>query len=244
MKLCMFTPKEMALERGWPGRVEGDRIVQLAAQTLQAFFTGGGGAREHAEYALDDCDLLAPVLYPPAVRVFRPFEHGRLFTFRSPFPVLGPEAALAYPSGTSELDFGLALAAVVGAEGEIGGFTLANDWSARDLARIEREAGLGPSKSSDFGLSLGPLMVTLDEVGTPRLTARVNGEERVTAELSELMPSWPGLIAEAGRNTALRPGDVLVARVPQDEGAPLQPEDVVELEAAGIGVLRNRVSSS
>ena len=49
MKLCMFSPKGKNLERGWPGRVEGDRVIQLAAQTLQSFFTGGGNAREHAE---------------------------------------------------------------------------------------------------------------------------------------------------------------------------------------------------
>ena len=70
----MFTPKELALERGWPGRIEGDRVIQLAAQTLQSFFTGGGTAREHAEYALADVDLRAPVLHPPAVRDFMAFE--------------------------------------------------------------------------------------------------------------------------------------------------------------------------
>jgi hypothetical protein len=65
VKLCMFTPTELALERGWPGRIEGDRVIQLAAQTLQSFFTGGGMAREHAEYALADVALRPPVLHPP-----------------------------------------------------------------------------------------------------------------------------------------------------------------------------------
>ena len=55
----MFSPRDAELERGWPGRVDGDRVVQLAAQTLQAFFTGGGEAREHAEYLLADVRLLA-----------------------------------------------------------------------------------------------------------------------------------------------------------------------------------------
>ena len=88
MKLCMFSPKGMDLERGWPGKIHGDRIVQLAAQTLQAFFTGGGGAREHAEYPLAESELRAPVLYPPTVRVFRPFERGEtpFFSFRKPVP--------------------------------------------------------------------------------------------------------------------------------------------------------------
>src|SRR6476660_5617923 len=148
----MFTPRELALERGWPGRIDGDRIVQLAAQTLQAFFTGGGGAREHAEYALADCDLLPPVLHPPGVRVFAPFERSAtpFFSFRNTAPILGPEAEIPYPEGTNELDYGLGVAAVIGAGGAVGGFTVANDWTARDLARAEREAGFGPSKSKDF----------------------------------------------------------------------------------------------
>src|SRR5438094_627497 len=74
MKLCMFTPKDLQLERGWPGIIEGDTVVQLAAQTLQAFFTGGGSARRHAEYPLAEVDLRAPVLHPPAVRDFYAFE--------------------------------------------------------------------------------------------------------------------------------------------------------------------------
>ena len=63
----MFSPKGADLQRGWPGRIEGDRVIQLAAQTLQSFFTGGGKAREHAEYPLAEVDLRPPVL-APAVR--------------------------------------------------------------------------------------------------------------------------------------------------------------------------------
>ncbi|HET6643838.1 MAG TPA: hypothetical protein VFG93_11225, partial [Gaiellaceae bacterium] len=74
VKLCMFSPKGHHLQRGWPGRIEGDRVVQLAAQTLQSFFTGGGRAREHAEHLLDEVELLPPVLHPPSVRDFYTFE--------------------------------------------------------------------------------------------------------------------------------------------------------------------------
>ena len=73
MRLCMFTPIAHEV-RGWPGRIEGDRVIQLAAQTLQSFFTGGAQAREHAEYPLADVLLRAPVLRPPAVRDFYAFE--------------------------------------------------------------------------------------------------------------------------------------------------------------------------
>ena len=162
----MFSPKDADLERGWPGRIDGDRVIQLAAQTLQAFFTGGGGAREHAEYPLADVDLRPPVLHPPSVRVFSAFERHEtpFFSFRNTAPIYGPEERVPYPDGTSELDYGLGIAAVIGADGAIGGLTLANDWTARDLERAEREAGFGPSKSKDFALSIGPLLVTQDEL--------------------------------------------------------------------------------
>jgi fumarylacetoacetate (FAA) hydrolase len=239
----MFSPREMALERGWPGRIDGDRVIQLAAQTLQAFFTGGGGAREHAEYALAECDLLPPVLHPPSVRVFAPFERFEtpFFSFRNTTPVFGSEAEIVYPEGTSELDYGLAVAAVIGAEGAIGGFTVANDWTARDLARAEREAGFGPSKSKDFAFSLGPVLVTPDEFQGTSLVARVNGEERCGADLRELVHMWPELVAHAARNTTLRPGEILAAVTSGGAGPPLEPGDVVELEAEDIGVLRNRI---
>jgi len=116
VKLCMFSPKDHHLERGWPGRIEGDRVIQLAAQTLQSFFTGGGGAREHAEYALDDVVLRPPVLHPPSVRDFSAFEeHSRnaralrgrevpkewyeipVFYFSNPASIYGPEDEIPYP---------------------------------------------------------------------------------------------------------------------------------------------------
>ena len=105
----------------------------------------------------------------------------------------------------------------------------------------EREAGFGPSKSSDFGLSLGPVVVTPDEFAGTRLVARVNGEERCGADLRELVHPWAELVAHAARNTELRPGDLLVAAAAGGAGPPLAPGDVVEIEAEGIGVLRNRV---
>ena len=77
----MFHPNDRPLERGWVGRVDGDRVMHLAAQTLQHFFTGGSAAREHAEYPLAEVTLLVPVLYPPSVRVF---ESPGTFEFAQP----------------------------------------------------------------------------------------------------------------------------------------------------------------
>jgi 2-keto-4-pentenoate hydratase/2-oxohepta-3-ene-1,7-dioic acid hydratase in catechol pathway len=239
----MFSPEGMELERGWPGRIDGDRVVQLAAQTLQAFFTGGGGAREHAEYPLAEVALRPPVAQPPSVRRFAAFEPlpEPCFSFVSPLPVVGPGAEVAYPEGSDELVYGLAAAAVIGAEGAIGGFTLANLFTARDLDRAERAAGFGPSKSCDFALSLGPVLLTADEFEGGVLRARVNGEERSRVGLDTLVHAWSALRAHAARNTTLRPGDLLLAAAALPDGPPLRPGDLVELELDGVGVLPNRV---
>lgn len=146
MKLCMFSPVELELDRGWPGRIEGDTVVQLAAQTLQSFFTGGSSAREHAEYPLAGVLLRAPVLEPPAVRLF---EDGRGFSFANPSAVRSPGAFVTRPEG--RLDVATRLAAVIGLDGAIGGWTGLAEWRAPELA---------PPKDRDFALLLGPFVET------------------------------------------------------------------------------------
>jgi fumarylacetoacetate (FAA) hydrolase len=239
----MFSPKGMDLERGWPGRIDGERVVQLAAQTLEAFFTGGGTAREHAVYPIAAVDLRPPVLRPPSVRLFAPFEPTGVprFSFGNTASIYGPDEEIAYPKGVEHLDCGLAVAAVIGAGQSIGGFTIANDWTAREHEEEERGAPFGPSKSKDFALSLGPVVVTPDELVAGAMTARVNGEERCGADLRELVHPWEELVAYAARNTRLRPGDLLVGVTSGTAGPPLRRGDVVELEVDGIGVLRNRI---
>src|SRR3954452_16746647 len=272
----MFTPRELDLERGWPGRIEGDRVIQLAAQTLQSFFTGGGSAREHAEYALADVVLRPPasppppVLHPPSVRDFMAFEQHvatarrqrgsevpkewyeiPVFYFSNPAAIFGPDEEVPYPEGTEELDYELECAAIIGAEGTIGGFTVLNDWSARDVQRAEMRVGLGPAKGKDFATSIGPVLVTTDELdGTSgAMIARVNGEERSRGELADMHHGWDALLAQAARNTVRRPGDIIGSGtvgsgciLEHDDGRWLQRGDVVELEIEGIGVLRNRIA--
>ena len=240
----MFSPREAELERGWPGRVDGARVVQLAAQTLEAFFTGGGGAREHAEYPLADVEFRPPVLHPPSVRVFSALDRHEppFFSFRNTGPVFGHESDVPYPSGVAELDVGLGVAAVIGADGAIGGVTLANDWTARDLERAERESGFGPSKSKDFAMSIGPVLVTPDELLPGVASARVNGEQRAQLDLGALAYTWQELAEHAARNTTLRPGELLLCSIGSSGGPWLEAGDVVELELEGVGVLRNHIA--
>jgi hypothetical protein len=145
MRLVMFTPRELMLERGWPGRIEGEHVVQLAAQTLEAFFTGGGKAREHAVYPLSDVELRAPVLRPPSIRLF---VDGRTFTFGNTAAIFGPEETVHAPAAAESR---FSVAAVIGAEEEIGGYTLVNDWRAPTLP---------PPKDRDFATSIGPWIET------------------------------------------------------------------------------------
>ncbi len=175
----MFSPRDRDLPRGGPGRIDGDRVVQLAAQTLQSFFTGGRQAREHDEFAFDDVVLRAPVLYPPSIRIF---GSSGDFTFASSTGIVGPDDTIALPEGVEVIESDLRIAAVIGAGGQIGGFTLMNDWLAPDL---------GGAKARDFATSLGPVVVTPDEFPSS--------------------DDWLALVDYAGRNTQLLPGDILAA---------------------------------
>ena len=126
-----------------------------------------------------------------------------------------------------------------------------NDWSARDLQRPEMKIGLGPAKGKDFATSIGPVVVTPDELGDLSLAmvARVNGEERSRGNSGTMHHSWEAIVAHAALNTRLRPGDILGSGtvgtgciLEHGDGRWLQRGDVVELEIEGIGVLRNRVA--
>ena len=177
--------------------------------------------------ALADCDLLAPVLYPPAVRVFTPFERAEtpFFSFRSPHPVLGPEAELPYPEGVEELDYGLGARGDdrrrrrdrrVHARERLDG-ARPRARRARGRVRARRRAATSRSRSARS-------LVTPDELAETGLVARVNGEERCGADLASSCIRWPELVAAAARNTALRPGDLLVAPASTAvHGPPLEP---------------------
>jgi fumarylacetoacetate (FAA) hydrolase len=209
---------------------------------------------------------------PPSVRDFMAFEAhvrgARAVTGRGEIPEAWYEAPRFYfsnpaaiyrhgddvprPADTAALDYELELACVIGADGRPEGFTIMNDWSARDLQAREMPVGLGPAKGKDFATSLGPELVSPDELPAGldmRAVARVNGEVRTDSRTGGMRFSWEDLLAAAERNTpGLLPGDVLgsgtVGRgciLEHGDGRWLAPGDVVELEIEGLGVLRNRV---
>jgi fumarylacetoacetate (FAA) hydrolase len=264
MRFCTFATEG----REAPGRIEGDRVVELGAPSLAAYLADG--AEDVAEHELGDVGLRAPIPLPSSVRDFYAFERHvqaaraqrglevapewyriPVFYFSNPAAIYGPEDEIAFPLDSAARDYELEAAAVVGGDGRIAGFTVMNDWSARDLQKMEMAVGLGPAKGKDFATSLGPALVTPDELGDLRLemVARVNGEERSRGNLGDMHWSWDDLVAHAARNTRLVPGDVLGSGtvgtgciLEHGDGRWLEPGDVVELEIERIGVLRNRVA--
>ncbi|HEV7722307.1 MAG TPA: fumarylacetoacetate hydrolase family protein [Iamia sp.] len=238
-----------------------------------------------------DARLLAPVGHPPSVRDFYAFEahvatarRGRdlevdpdwyelpIFYFSNPASIVGPDDVVVTPPGCAQLDYELEVAAVIGREvadpaaddwlDAVAGFTVMNDWSARDLQAREMRQMLGPAKGKDFATSLGPWLVTPDELpgvetGRPEavMVARVDGVERSRGQLADIHHSWGTLLEHAGRGTRLRPGDVIgsgtvgtgcileLSLTHGSEAEPwLAPGSVVELEVEGLGRLRNAVS--
>jgi fumarylacetoacetate (FAA) hydrolase len=252
-----------------PGRIDGTRVIGLAADDVAAVLAAGGEAPADGEFALEEVRLHAPIPTPPSVRDFFAFEQHvattranrgstvpaewyelPAFYFSNPAAIFGPDDAIPYPQLSEQLDYELEVAAVVGADGRIGGFTVMNDWSARDLQLQEVRVGLGPAKGKDFATSLGPFVVTPDEFAGSEavMVARVNGEERSRGNLHDLHWSWEAIVDRAALNTELRPGDVIGSGtvgtgciLEHGDGRWLQIGDLVELEVEGIGVLRNTV---
>ena len=171
--------------------------------------------------------------------------------------IAGPNTECRWPRYSSHLDFELELAMIVGKRGRdvtpeeapdhIFGFTIFNDFSARDIQAKEMATWLGPAKGKDFANALGPCIVTADEVGAEpdlEMICRVNGEEWGRARSSQAHWSWSQMIEHVSQSEDIYPGDVYGSGTPGgccglDLGRRLEPGDVVELEIEKIGILRN-----
>ncbi len=268
------------------GELAGDTVLVLAAQSMVAWLAGVGRERTGEELAATALTPLAPVPEPPSVRDFYAFEghvaagaarrggeiaphwyEAPAFYFSNPAAILGPGEPVRRPGATRMLDFELETAAVIGVPAEggepgIAGFTLMNDWSARDVQAAEVTVGLGPHKAKDFATSLGPWLVTPDELpyedGRLCIQARVevNGAELSRSDAADKHFGWPEIVGHAARDTRLRAGDVLgsgtltggcllelgpFAPEPGAEPRWLEPGDTVAIEADGLGRLENPV---
>lgn len=196
--------------------------------------------------ALDGAALLAPVPRPPSIRDFMAFEEHvvnamkgigstvnpvwyaqPVFYFSNPAGVLGPEDDVPISPGSIAFDYELEVAAIIGrpgrdldpatAEQHIAGYTIFADWSARDLQRTEMAVGLGPTKGKDGATTLGPYLVTPEELTDAAagkgydlvMSAQVNGRDYSSGRWSSLYWSFGQMLAYASRGTTLHPGDVI-----------------------------------
>jgi fumarylacetoacetate (FAA) hydrolase len=244
---------------------------------------------------IEDIQLLAPIPFPRTIRDFYAFEqHVKtaralrgldmipewydhpVFYYSNPGAVYGPDADVPYPRGSQEVDYELEIACVIGKPGRdihadeaneyIAGYLIMNDWSARDTWRnFESKLSMGPAKSKDFANSLGPWLVTPDELEDRRegegkdtrynlaMTARVNGRELSRGNAITLTHTFASMIEWASTDVWLRPGDVLGSGTvgtgcilelrPENTGGWLKPGDTVELEIERLGILRNKLSA-
>jgi 2-keto-4-pentenoate hydratase/2-oxohepta-3-ene-1,7-dioic acid hydratase in catechol pathway len=240
-------------------------------------------------YAQDKVIFYPPLVRPMSMRDFYAFEkhvatanktrnrqvpeewyHLPVFYFSNPNSLFGHRQPIPYPSYTQALDYELEVACIVGKQGMniaadkaeeyIFGYTILNDWSARDVQRQETKVGLGPAKAKDFASSLGPWIATLDELkdkatGRPgvfdlEMVARVNGVERSRGNLRDIHYSFGEMLERASQEVYLLPGDVIgsgtvgsgcLLELTMGQGPWLEPDDVVQLEVERIGVLENRI---
>jgi len=236
----------------------------------------------------DDLRFGPPVLRPPSLRDFYAFE-GHVATMwarrGSPVPeawyrlpifyfsnvseLRGPDEPVWAPRGSTELDFELEVCALVDtpafdlaperAEETIGGYPILNDWSARDLQREETAVRLGPAKGKDFASSIGPWLVTPDELSDARrgtgydlaMSATVNGLSISNGRWSEAHFSFGQMLARASADVHLRPGDLvgsgtvgtgcLLEVKDATLGRYLEPGDEVVLSVERLGELRSPI---
>jgi 2-keto-4-pentenoate hydratase/2-oxohepta-3-ene-1,7-dioic acid hydratase in catechol pathway len=238
------------------------------------------GARDETiVYRPEQIRLLAPLPNPASVRDFYAFEDHVKKGFEKrgePMPaewyeipvyyksahhnIIGTEADAPWPSFTDKFDYELELAAVIGKQGSnilaenaseyIAGYTVMNDFSARDIQRKEMKVRLGPAKGKDWCTALGPYLVTSEEIGDVyrlEMLARVNGEEWSRGNSCSIYWKFEQMIEFITRDDTIYPGDVLGSGT-VGSGCGLELDrwvkrgDVIELEIEKLGVLRNRVT--
>lgn len=240
-------------------------------------------------FLMNEVQLLAPVPDPQSFRDFYAFEQHVLaarklrglemhpdwfripiFYFSNPAAIYGHGSEIPYPRKTNELDFELEFAVIIAGAGSdipskdadrhIAGYTICNDWSARDLQREEMAMSLGPAKGKDFATSFGPYMVTPDELEDAwdengklnlRMTCHVNGTLISDGNTNDLYHPFKDMIERASMNTKLLSGDYLGSGTvgtgcilelrPENTGGWIKKGDVVTLEVKRLGVLENKI---
>jgi 2-keto-4-pentenoate hydratase/2-oxohepta-3-ene-1,7-dioic acid hydratase in catechol pathway len=266
------------------GLLRGGTLLEAGAQALSASTTVGDLSQIRLRAPIPEpptvrdfmtferhVEGVAKLAGPDAMVSERWYE-APAFYFTNPYAILGPAADVPVPPGSRLFDLELEVAAVIGpagrdihpddADAHIAGYTIMIDWSARDLQFAEMQVRLGPTKGKDTATTLGPVLVTPDELQPWRtdtaydlaMTVQINGEQIGQDRWSSMAFSYGDMIAYASRGSEVRPGDVLGSgtcgggclaelwgRHGRDIHPPLQPGDLVTVTVEQLGTLTTRI---
>ncbi len=261
-------------------------LMEKNLQKIRDFLKDG---RQNSLLELSPKSFQVPVPYLNQIRDFYAFEeHVRnarrkrnlevppewyefpAYYYSGNSSLYASDSEIKRPSFTSELDFEVELAAIIGREGRniakgealdyVFGFTLVNDWSARDQQRKEMAIGLGPSKSKDFATSFGRLVVTADEmIGlmdqsfkiNSEISVQVNGREITRNNLNTMHWTFQDLISWASTETTLKPGDIIMSgtvgngcilELGTETQKWLEPGDMVKFNSEVLGELNSKIT--
>ena len=254
MRLATFIPPGGEEARG--GEVRGEEIVSFDGETVvDRLASGDRSPASGRAFPLAAVTLLAPIPRPRAI-----FGIGRNYAahaaelgnvlpdkpmvfMKLPTSSVPPSGPVRCPAVVSELDYEAELLVVIGQDGKIGGWAVADDVSARDLQRSEEQ--WTRAKGFDTACPWGPWITTVDELPDAvglRIGSWVNGEQRQDANTDQLIFGPQQLIDFIAETITLEPGDLIMTGTPSGVG-PIKPGDVMEVEIEGIGVLRNPVAA-
>jgi len=261
MKLATFTPPGGGEPRA--GEVRGEEIVSFEAGTVRDRLAAGDRApATGAAFLLADVALLAPVPRPRAIfgiglnYAAHAAEQGvalpeyPIVFMKLPASSVPPDGPVRSPAPVDQLDYEAELAVVIGGGGEIAGWAVADDVTARDLQA--REPQWTRAKGFDTSCPWGPWITTVDELPDAvglRISSWVNGEIRQDSNTDDLVFGPKEVVAFIRETCTLEPGDIILTGTPEGVGMAmdppqfLQPGDTVRIEIERLGSIEHTVSA-
>ncbi len=262
MKLATFLPP--GASEPVAGEVRGDELVAFASgSVLDRLASGDRTPAEGEAFALALVRLLAPVPRPRAIfgiglnyaahaaETGQELPEAPMVFLKLPSSSVPGSGPVRCPEVVKRLDYEVELAVVMGAGGEIAGYAVADDVSARDLQK--REPRWVRAKGFDTSCPWGPWITTADEVADPerlRITSHVNGEVRQSSTTADLVFGPRALADFIAETCTLEPGDLILTGTPQGVGQAMDPPrfladgDVVRCEIEGLGAIEHRIEAA